>query len=50
VTVIGIPCNSEFGTSSKIGTNWGGRMVGSSDLWARSGRQECRHVILVPSS
>ena len=25
-------------------------MVGSSDFWARNGRQECRRVILVPSS
>ena len=27
VAVIGIPCNSDFGTSNKIGTNWGGRVV-----------------------
>jgi len=32
VAVIVIPCNSDFGTSSKIGTNWGGCMVGSSDF------------------
>ena len=50
MAVIVIPCNSDFGTSSKIGTNWGARIVGSSDFWARNGRQECRRVILVPSS
>ena len=50
MAVIGIPCNSDSGTSSKIGTNWEGRMVGSSDFWARNGLQECRRVILVPSS
>ena len=50
MAVIGIPYNSDFGTSNKIGTNLGGRVVGSSDFWARNGRQECRRVILVPPS
>ena len=37
MAVIGTPCNSDFGTSNKIGTNRG-CVVGSSDFWARSGR------------
>ena len=40
----------KFHLRNEIGTNWGGRMVGSSDFWARNGRQECRRVILLPSS
>ena len=38
VAVIEIPCNSDFGTSNKMGTNWGGRVVGSSYFWAGNGR------------
>ena len=38
MAVIGIPCNSDFDTSNKIGTNWGARVVTSSDFWARNGR------------
>ena len=50
MAVIGIPCNSDFGTSNKIRNNWEERVVGSSDFWAPVGRthQECRRLILVP--
>ena len=35
--VTGIPCNSDFGTSNKIRTNWEGRVVRSCNFWVQNG-------------